>query len=249
MYQLSRTCNCKTTSVSPSGLCFNILEKFRFNTGPKWCPSTANLLRSFVALFDLASNPSMKALLINPKLLHCLLLVPAILITILQNLKLPLPWILAPPSDCGWIICLCHLDLQLSRQAAVSHLQSPWGGHHVYRTCSSVGDQFRCERKVVNWHSEAVIIVKNIKGEEMGHLPNRLDQILSAMLDDRRIKKIVGSITGPAGSAPEGVWRISGGIELACKCVLYGQRKDRPDVLGCLQNLQSRKRKHDETES
>ena len=76
-------------------------------------------------------------------------------------------------------------------------------GHHVYRICSSVGDQFRCERKVVNWHSEGAIIIKNMKGEEMGHLPNRLAQILSVMLNDRIKKKIVGSITGPARSVPE----------------------------------------------
>ena len=52
-------------------------------------------------------------------------------------------------------------------------------GHHVYRICSSVGDQFRGKSKVVNWHSEAVIIVKNMKDEEMGHLPSRLAVSLS----------------------------------------------------------------------
>ena len=63
---------------------------------------------------------------------------------------------------------------------------------HVYTICSSIGDQFRCKRKVVNWHSEAANIVKNMKGEEMGHLPNRLAQILSVMLDDKRIIKDCG---------------------------------------------------------
>ena len=47
-------------------------------------------------------------------------------------------------------------------------------GHHVYRICSSIGDRFRCKREVVNQHSEAAIIIKNMKGEEMGHVSDRL---------------------------------------------------------------------------
>ena len=72
-------------------------------------------------------------------------------------------------------------------------------GHHAYRT----GDEFRCEREVVNRHSEAAIVVLNTRGEVMGHIPA---QTLSLTPDNGCVKKIVGKITGPARSVPEGVW-------------------------------------------
>ena len=120
-------------------------------------------------------------------------------------------------------------------------------GHHAYRTESRIGDEFRCEREVVNRHSEAAIVVISTRDEVMGHIPNRLAQTLSLMLDNGYVKKIVGKITGPARSAPEGVWRIGGGIELPCQYVLYGRKKDRADVRSSLRQVQSRKRKLEET--
>ena len=56
-------------------------------------------------------------------------------------------------------------------------------------------------------------VVQSSRGKVMGHIPDRLAQILSPMLGDGLIQMIIGTITGPARSAPEGVWRIGGGIE------------------------------------
>ena len=118
-------------------------------------------------------------------------------------------------------------------------------GHHAYRTESRIGDDFRCHRETINRHSESKIIVRSSRGV-MGHIPDRLAQILSPMFDNGHIRKIIGIITGPARSAPEGVWRIGGGIELPCQYVLYGFKKNRAKVRRCLRHEQSRKRKHEE---
>ena len=82
--------------------------------------------------------------------------------------------------------------------------------HHAYRTESKIGigDDFCCHREAVNRHSEPAIVWSST-GEVMGHISDRLAQILSPMLDNGHIiRKIIGTITGPARSAPEGVWRI-----------------------------------------
>ena len=50
----------------------------------------------------------------------------------------------------------------------------------------------------------------------IGHIPERLANILTPMLEDGQLNKIDGWITGPERPAPEGTWRTGGGIELPC---------------------------------
>ncbi len=114
-------------------------------------------------------------------------------------------------------------------------------GHHAFRTEARIGDEFRCHREAINRHSEAAIVVRSSSDRVMGHIPDRLARILSPMLGDGHIRKITGTVTGPARSAPEGVWRIGGGIELPCQYVLYGFKKHRAEVRRCLRNVQRTK--------
>ena len=114
-------------------------------------------------------------------------------------------------------------------------------GHHAFRTDARIGDEFHCHRKAINRHSEAAIVVRSSSDRVMGHIPDRLARIFSPMLDDRHMRKIIGTVTGPARLAPEGVWRIGGEIELLCQYVLYGFKKHRTEVRRCLRNVQRKK--------
>ena len=119
-------------------------------------------------------------------------------------------------------------------------------GHHVFKSSSGTGDTFMCEREHANRHSAMAIAVK--KGAQtVGHVPERLARILTPMLEDGRLIKIDGWITGPERPAPEGVWRTGGGIELPCCYVLHGTKEDRKGVRECL-HCYSRKRKLSKTD-
>ena len=73
----------------------------------------------------------------------------------------------------------------------------------------------------------------------IGHVPERLAKILTPMLEDGRLKKIDGWITGPERPAPEGTWRTGGGIELPCCYVLHGLKEK--DVRKCIRDSSSKK--------
>ncbi len=103
-----------------------------------------------------------------------------------------------------------------------------------------------CERELANSYSAVAIVVKRGR-QVIGHVPERLAEILTPMLEDGRLRRIDGWITGPERPAPEGVWRTGGGIELPCCYVLHGLKENRKGVRGSLRGY-SRKRKISETD-
>ena len=77
----------------------------------------------------------------------------------------------------------------------------------------------------------------------IGHVPDRLAVVLAPLLDSGRVTNITGTITGPPRSSPDGVWAISGGIELPCEYVLHGAKQDGSPVRRALRQAQSEKKK------
>ena len=73
-----------------------------------------------------------------------------------------------------------------------------------------------------NVFSEHTIIVKSYSNKTIGHIPDGLAQLLSALVKGGKIKQIYGVITGHANAAPEGTW-TQGGIKLPCKYKIYGR--------------------------
>ena len=57
-----------------------------------------------------------------------------------------------------------------------------------------------------------------------------------------------GILTSVAGSAPEGVWVLGGGIEFPCKYVLYGAKKDHEIVRQTLRKYKSQENGKEKTE-
>ena len=106
-------------------------------------------------------------------------------------------------------------------------------GHHAFRSDSRIGDSFVCERESSNTYSDVAIVVKR-GSQVIGHVPERLARILTPMLEDGRLRRIDGWITGPERPAPEGVWRTGGGIELPCCYILHGLKENRKGVRECL---------------
>ena len=102
-------------------------------------------------------------------------------------------------------------------------------GHHVFRSNIGRGDSFVCERERINAYSDVAIVAKR-RSLVIGHVPEGLAKILTPILEDGRLKKIDGWITGPERPAPEGTWRMGGGIELLCCYVLHGLKESRNDV-------------------
>ena len=73
-------------------------------------------------------------------------------------------------------------------------------GYHVYKSGIS-GDTFTCSREPGNAHSNAAIVVKlDHDGRVIGHIPERLAQILKPLLDSGDVERIEGIITGPSRS-------------------------------------------------
>ena len=87
--------------------------------------------------------------------------------------------------------------------------------HSAFRSNSRTGDRFVCKRERSKRHSDVAIAVKR-GSQVIGHVPERLARILSPMLEDGRIRRIDGCITGAERLAPEGIWMTGGGIELPC---------------------------------
>ena len=52
-----------------------------------------------------------------------------------------------------------------------------------------------CERERINAYSDVAIVVKRI--QVIGHVTERLVKIFTPMLEDGRLRKIDGWITGP----------------------------------------------------
>ena len=94
-----------------------------------------------------------------------------------------------------------------------------------------------CERERINDYSDVAIVAKR-RSQVIEHIPERLAKILTPILEDGRLKKIDGCITGPKRPVPESTWRTG---DLPCCCVLHGLKESRMDVRKCLRDSSSKK--------
>ena len=113
-------------------------------------------------------------------------------------------------------------------------------GHHAFRSNIGIGESLVCERERSNAYSDVAIVVKR-GSQVIGHIPERLARVLTPMLEDGRLRRIDGWITGPERPAPDGIWRMGGGIELPCCYVLHGLKESRKGVRECLCDSSSKK--------
>ena len=58
--------------------------------------------------------------------------------------------------------------------------------------------------------------MKSRNNKIIGHIPGGLAKLLHGLIEDGKLKRIDGKITGEARFAPEGTWSQGGGIELPC---------------------------------
>lgn len=117
-------------------------------------------------------------------------------------------------------------------------------GHHMYRN-GTAGDSFSCSREPYNAHSPVAIVATLGDGAVLGHVPDRMAQVLAPLLDSGEVERMEGTITGPSRSAPEGTWVRGGGLEHPCQYVLYGRKKYRGSVRQTLKKLIIKKEKED----
>ena len=59
-----------------------------------------------------------------------------------------------------------------------------------------------CERDHINAYSDIAIVVKR-RSQVIEHIPERLAKIITPMLEDGRLKKIDGCISGPKWPVPK----------------------------------------------
>ena len=97
-----------------------------------------------------------------------------------------------------------------------------------------------CERECINDYSDIAIVAKR-RSQVIEHIPERLAKILTPILEDGRLKKIDGCITGPKWPVPESTWRTGGGMELPCGYILHRLKESRKDVRKCLRDSSSKK--------
>ena len=61
-------------------------------------------------------------------------------------------------------------------------------------------------------------------GSVIGHVLDGLAAVLAPLLDSGTVTSVTGTITRPPKSTAEGVWAVSGGIELPCKYALHSAK-------------------------
>ena len=133
----------------------------------------------------------------------------------------------------SWLYGTCLVEMaSASGSASLVELarlrNSRVKGHHVFSRDIGRGGSFVCEREHINANSDVAIVAK--RSQVIGQVPERLAKILTPMLEDGRLRKIDGWITGPECPVPEGTWSTGGGIELPCCYVLHGIKESRKDV-------------------
>ena len=120
-------------------------------------------------------------------------------------------------------------------QVLLTSVLSKVKGHHEYQYPYEIGEYVVCMVEANNAHSDNAIIVKSNQGVTLGHVPERLARILKPLIEEGRIHRVVGKITGHARPAPQGTWVRGGGIEIPCKYKLYGSICNKQSVIAMLQ--------------
>ena len=67
-----------------------------------------------------------------------------------------------------------------------------------------------------------MIAVKNKDQQVTGHVPEALASKLFTLMQELKLYKISATISGEKRKTPKGTWVPGRGIEIPCKCVLFG---------------------------
>ena len=97
-----------------------------------------------------------------------------------------------------------------------------------------VGDRLFFTIEPDKKHSDNAIVLKSGKDYIVGHVPETLAKRLFNFMKSQLIEIKDSEVTGDSRPAPKGKWVIGGGIEIPCKCRLFGPKSVKKEVRAAL---------------
>ena len=105
-----------------------------------------------------------------------------------------------------------------------------WRVFHAYKKQVDIGTKLNCELEPEYSLCKKALIVKTKERDTVGHVPGLLAHALAPEISGGNIVPIKAIVIGEPRSAPEGAWKIGGGIETPCKYLIYADKKLKSEI-------------------